>query len=356
MKNKLLLEPSDFRPSFMDWSIAGVLNPGGVRTKNKEIILFVRIMEEPINRRKNEVSCPVIISEKEYLASIKTFNRKEVTSNNANKVYFKNGQCKLTHISHFRRVTLDSTGFHIKKIENFPHFVGRPGESEYGVEDARITKIGNKYYMTYVGVSEKNGASSFLAVSNDLNKWKEKGMIFREQNKDVVLFPEKIKGKYVALNRPESSFIFSKSSIWISYSPDLTYWGKDQALLRAREDSWEEERNGAGPPPIKTKKGWLIIYHGFRNVRGNSKYSAGAALLDLKNPEKVLARSPANKPLFTPDKKYEQKGFMNNVVFPTAAIPDLDKKSLLIYSGGADSIITVRKVSFNDIFKNMERV
>lgn len=107
-------------------------------------------------------------------------------------------------------------------------------------------------------------------------------------------------------------------------------------------------------PPIKTKDGWLEIYHGVKEVRGKKVYSGGAVLLDLKNPEKVLARSPFDKPLLTPSRTHEKKGFINNVVFPTAAIKDIDSNSLLIYSGGADSVITVKKLNLKDIFNNME--
>jgi predicted GH43/DUF377 family glycosyl hydrolase len=210
--------------------------------------------------------------------------------------------------------------------------------------------------MTYVTVSDKNGVSTSLAESKDLKTWKRRGLIFEEQNKDVVLFPEKINGLYVALNRPESSFVFSKSNIWISYSPDLVFWGKENSLLDTRKHSWETERNGAGPPPIKTKQGWLLIYHGVCIKRKRAHYSAGAALLDLKNPEKILARTPKNNPLLSPDAVFERRGFMNNVVFPTAAVPTKDGKELLIYSGGADNVVTVRKLSIEEIFLNLETV
>ena len=353
---KLLLEPKDFKPSFLDWEIQGVINPGGIRLKDKSIMLYVRVAESPLFKKDNATSCPIIVSKKKYMASSDLILDKKIIRKDKNAVYLDNGVCRLRNISHFRRVLLDETGYKLKKIENSPVFTGEPGFSEYGVEDPRITRIGNKYYMTYVIVSIQNGVSTCLAESKNLLNWKKRGIIFREQNKDVVLFPEKIKGKYVALNRPESSFVFSKPSIWISYSPDLIFWGKDKTLLRARENSWEARRNGAGPPPIKTKKGWLLIYHGFIEKEGGNIYSAGAALLDLKNPEKIIARSPPHKPLLAPKKSYEKSGFNNNVVFPTTAIPTLDKKSLLIYSGGADSIITVRKLSFEQIFKNMEKV
>jgi beta-1,2-mannobiose phosphorylase / 1,2-beta-oligomannan phosphorylase len=351
--DKLLLTPVEFKPTFPDWEVQGVLNPGGMRLPDGRIVLYVRVAESPINNRKDRIKCPVIVDGNNYQGGSDEFSIKKIESRDGNIIYIKKGQCRLMNISHFRRVFLKSDGFTIEKIEERPAFTGMAGHSEYGVEDCRITKIGNEYYMTYVIVSKQNGVSTSLAVSNDLLKWKRLGIIFQEQNKDVVLFPEKIKGLYVALNRPESSFDFSKPSIWISYSPDLIYWGKEKAILRTRDNSWEDVRNGAGPPPIKTEKGWLLIYHGVVTKNGNNTYRAGAALLDLSNPEKILARTPPDNPLISPSAKHEKTGFMNNVVFPTTAIPTEDNKDLLIYSGGADSVITVKKIGLDFILKSM---
>jgi len=302
------------------------------------------------------MKCPVMVTDgkaKIEYQSIKGEDIKKIGKKG--EIILKDGSCRLPNISHLRRVILSKDGFKVEKIEQNPYFVGKTNDGDYGVEDPRITKIGKKYYMTYVGVSQFQGVSTYLAVSNDLKKWKRLGLIFREQNKDAVLFPEKINGEYVALNRPESTLHFTKPSIWISYSKDLIYWGKDKNLMRPREKSWESERIGGGPPPLKTKKGWLIIYHGLKSGK-KSSYSAGAALLDLKNPEKIIARSPINKPLIKPIQKHEKKGFINNVVFPTGLVPDLDGKHLLIYSGAADSYTTVKKIAIKDIFKNMEPV
>ena len=115
---------------------------------------------------------------------------------------------------------------------------------------------------------------------------------------------------------------------------------------------------------LKTSKGWLLIYHGVHNVKKFpdekdntelvSRYSAGALLLDLKNPEKIIARSPPTKPLIEPTEIYEESGFMNQVVFPTGLIMDQNKKDVLMYCGGADSVISVKKLSLKDIFDSIE--
>jgi beta-1,2-mannobiose phosphorylase / 1,2-beta-oligomannan phosphorylase len=351
---KLLLTPKDLRPSFPDWTVMGALNPGAIRLPNKKIILFVRVAEQYHLHRGKLVHCPVITTEKGFKTRKEDIKKANILKKEGNIIYLKNGSCRLTTFSHFRKIILNENGFDIEHIGERPIFTGTATEGQYGVEDSRITKIKDKYLLTYVAVSLNEGVSTSLAISKDLVNWNRKGIIFREQNKDVVIFPEKIKGKYVALHRPEGFFNFSKPSIWISYSPDLTYWGKERSIIQPRPGSWEQDRIGSGAPPIKTKRGWLVIYHGVKQRRDTKTYSAGAVLLGLKNPEKILARSPKNKPLFAPSAKHEKRGFISNVVFPTGAVMDQNRRDLLIYSGGADSVISVKKLKLNDILDHME--
>ena len=355
IKKKLLLEPKDLKPSFKNWTIDGVLNPAAVRLPNKKIMLLVRVAEVQGDNHRKGITCPVIISEKEQKVHYQEISDGKILERNKDMIFLKDGTCRLSTISHFRKVILDESGLNVEHIDEKPTFMGKPGESEYGVEDPRITVTEKGYYMTYVGISLHEGVSTYLAFSKDLKKWKRLGLIFREQNKDAVIFPEKINNKYIALNRPESLFDFSKPGIWISFSRNLIYWGRDRHLIRPRKNSWESERVGSGPAPIKTKKGWLLIYHGVKKEKEGNTYSAGAALLDLKNPEKIIARSPVDKPLFKPTEKYEKSGFINNVVFPTGAVMDLNKKDLLIYSGGADRVVGVRKISLESIIKSLKK-
>jgi predicted GH43/DUF377 family glycosyl hydrolase len=355
IKSKLLLSRYDFKPSIHGWDVKGSLNPAAIRLPNRKIMLMVRVAEASDGHGKLK-KCPVISSEEDYKTHFKEINKGQFFKMGGNVVHIEKGVCKLSTISHFRKIILNEDGFKVEKILQTPEFTGIKSKSSYGVEDPRIVKIGKQYIMTYVSIGDKEGVCTSLAISKDLEKWERKGIIFREQNKDAFLFPEKIKGKYVALHRPEGFFEFSKPNIWISHSPDMIYWGEEKVIMQPRKDSWDEIRIGGGTPPIKTKKGWLIIYHGMRNVRKKGIYSAGAALLDLKNPEKIIARSPKKRPLLKPTEKYEKEGFINNVVFPTGAVPTLDGKSLLIYSGGADKVVSVKKISFKDIFKNMEKV
>jgi beta-1,2-mannobiose phosphorylase / 1,2-beta-oligomannan phosphorylase len=353
-ETKLLLKPEDFNPSFRDWKVYGVLNPAAIRLPNKKILLYVRVAESVVKKDEGGFNCPMITSKKHFEVHYEKFPKRKIVRKKKKIVYLSDGTCRLPTISHFKRVVLDEAGFNVEKIGNFPSFLGRPRGSEYGVEDARFTKIGRKYLMTYVGVSVHEGVSTYLAESLNVRNWRRRGLIFREQNKDVVIFPEKIAGRYVALHRPETMFEFSKPSIWISYSPDLIYWGREKSILKPRKGTWEEERLGSGPPPLKTKKGWLLIYHGVKQEGDVSTYSVGAALLDLKNPEKVIARTSSKMPLLVPEYDYEKKGFISNVIFPTGLVMDLNGKDLFLYSGGADSVISVRKLVLKDVLDSME--
>jgi len=355
---KVLLKPEDFKPSLKNSKIEGIFNPGAIRMSNGQIILYVRVAERGNLKNGKLLQCPVVVSRKEYKLELKKIEKNEILKQNGNILYLKTGECRLTTMSYFKRVILDKTGMNVKTLEPKPIFTGLPTESNYGVEDPRIIKLGDKYLMTYVSLSSTEGVSTALAISKDLIKWKRKGIIFRTQNKDVVIFPEKINNRFVALHRPESSFVFSRPSIWIAYSKDLIYWGRDKSILRPREKSWDSLRIGSGPPPIKTKKGWLVIYHGVKEIQEKDVekkiYSAGAVLLDLKDPSKILARSPKKKPLFEPSHKHEKEGFVENVIFPTGIVRDLDKDYLLIYSGEADKLISVRRMKIDDILNSMK--
>ena len=349
--DKLLITPKDIEPSFSEWKVQGVFNPAAVRLPDGKILLMARAAEAHLHNEK-VIHCPMITDSGFTSEAIPM---KRVRKRTKTHVYLRNGVCRLTTFSHFRTITLHQDGVHVEHAGMNPAFTVLPGDGEYGVEDPRITKLQAMYAMTYVGVSRREGISTSLALSDDLISWKRQGIIFREQNKDAVLFPGRIKGKYVALNRPEGTF--TKPSVWISYSADITYCVREKSLLQPR-GGWEESRIGAGTSPLKTSEGWLCIYHGVHEQKQRHmivrSYSAGAFLLDLKNPERVLARSPKDTPLIKPNKPYEKKGFIANVVFPTGAVMDINKKDLLIYAGGADAVISVKKIRLKDIFNHME--
>ncbi len=229
-----------------------------------------------------------------------------------------------------------------------------------GVEDPRITKIKDNFYMTYVAYGTVNGITApriAFARSSDLINWQRVGLIQfspleiksgneiltfdlnNVPNKDAVLFPELINGKYCLLHRP----MFAPStgvpqSIWMSYSDDLLNWS-DHQLLLAPELPWERMKVGAGTPPIPLSEGWLVFYHG---VEGNGdadlerRYHVGVLLLDLQDPSKILYRSP--RPVLSPESAEETSGVVNNVVFPCGAV--IQRGGLIeVYYGMGDRAI-----------------
>ncbi|MDE1848850.1 MAG: hypothetical protein KGH55_02360 [Nanoarchaeota archaeon] len=369
-KEALLVSPSDVKPTSNKFSVIGTFNPGAARLSNGNIVLYVRVAE----KLKNEASedekhyyAPRCVGEKACKIHFDRFKREEAQSKSDSDIVFKDETKRLLFISHFRRVILDKGGFSVKSIDRKPSFTGLSTNGELGVEDPRIVKIGEKYAMTYVSLSRQGNVSTSLALSKDCLNWERMGTIFSEQNKDTALFPEKIKDNYYIFNRPEGGFEFTPPHIWIAASKDMVGWGRNKPLKLSRKGKWDYERVGAGPPPIKTDKGWLLLYHGVINYRtrpfrkmfgteGNHfSYEIGAALFDLKNPRKLLARAPS--PILAPTKKYEKEGFVNNVLFPTGLLRDVnDEDKLLVFSGGADTVVSVKKISLQDVLDSLEAV
>jgi beta-1,2-mannobiose phosphorylase / 1,2-beta-oligomannan phosphorylase len=235
---------------------------------------------------------------------------------------------------------------------------------KYGIEDPRLVKIGQEIYLSYVVlstyVSQRPSASTALATTNDFSNYTRLGIITSKgsDNKDVVLFPENVYQqlsdgtgnlKYLFLHRPStwvgSKYGVDRPSIWIGEGASLTNFEKHTLLIKP-EQQWEMLKVGAGPPPIKTKEGWLLIYHG---VDRDHVYAAGAALLDLKDPTKVLART--KKPVLEPNEPYEKNGDVNNVVFPTAAYV-MDGK-LFVYYGAADKVCCLATIDLENFLDHV---
>lgn len=269
----------------------------------------------------------------------------------------------------------------------FPQF----NYEAHGVEDARIVKIEGVYYLTYTAYDGINALGA-LAISEDMKKWTKLGIIvpqitykdfvlstnphndlntkyvryniherlFDNQgnielvwDKNLIFFPRKIDGKFYFLHRikPDIQIVVAVGSIeeltqsfWQNYFLNFDKW----IVLTPKFDH-EVSYIGGGCPPIETKEGWLIIYHGVHDSIKGYVYSACAALLDLNNPVIELARLPY--PLFKPELKWELKGEVNNVCFPTgSAIFD---DTLYIYYGAADEQIACASVSLSALLKEL---
>ncbi len=199
-------------------------------------------------------------------------------------------------------------------------------EEMWGIEDPRIVFIKDmkEYAITYTSFSA-GGPTISLILTKDFKNFTRYGVLVPPEDKDGALFPITFKGRYALIHRP---IIRGEAHIWISFSPDLKYWGEHQILIPVRPGLWDCHRVGIGPPPIETKEGWLIIYHGVRFTATGALYRVGCALLDLEDPTKVIKR--ANEWIIGP-----AEGI--NVIFPTGII--LKDDTIYLYYGINDSTI-----------------
>lgn len=364
-KEDVLIEPKDIKPTSGKFEVIGTYNPAAIRLPNEDIVLYMRVLEIlKKNESKDYYYVPRFIGEKKFEMKLDRFYKKDVTSKSKFDILFGDGTKRLFFISHLRRVVLDKTGFKIKSIDSKPSFPGLKTDGELGIEDPRIVKLGDRYVMTYVSLSRQGNVSTSFAISEDCLNWKRKGTIFSEMNKDVVLFPEMVRGNYYIFNRPEGGFEFTPPHVWMSTSKDLINWGRNRPLKLAKKGEWDYDRVGAGAPPLKTEAGWLLLYHGAIDKKEEQSsgafkevpsYEVGAALLNLKNPRKIIAK--ARKPIIAPERKYEYHGIEDkHVVFPTGLVRDRNDKYVLLFSGGGDRVVTVKKIALKDIIDSMERV
>ena len=198
-----------------------------------------------------------------------------------------------------------------------------------GIRDPRITPIDGEYFITYVADGD-HGLRVALARTRDFRGVERLGYLTQVDVKNGVMFPRKIGGKYVLLKRPDAG-----SSIWLSYSDDLEFWGGCTALMTPRGGFWDSTRIGPSAPPIEVAEGWLLIYYGEKGTNAGPLVRLGAAVLDRDDPSRVLARS--NVPILAPREKYERIGDVPNVVFSTGVL--LDNGILSVYYGASDSCI-----------------
>lgn len=185
-----------------------------------------------------------------------------------------------------------------------------------------------------------------MAWTEDFRVFHQMENAFLPYNRNGVLFPRKIGGNYAMLSRPSDNGHTAFGDIFYSESPDMVYWGKHRRVLEPRE-SWEKLKVGAGPVPIETGEGWLLIYHGVLRSCSGFVYSIGAALLDREQPWKVLGRTRSF--LMAPREDYECVGDVPNVVFPCAALCDKDTGRLAIYYGAADTVTGLAFSRVDDI-------
>lgn len=279
-------------------------------------------------------------------------------------------------------LAISHDGFHFERVSDQPAFgPSADGEDAGCIEDPRIVKFDDYYYVTYAfrpcppgqywkfahdeivvkdfgshapAFLRRNIANTGLAITKDFRHWRRLGRITRSDldDRDVILFPEKINGKYAMLHRPKEwvgdGHGPQHPAIWLRYSDDLLVWDTPSTLLiEGRPNSWEEKIGGS-TPPLKTDKGWLVLYHGVEDG-GTGYYRVGAMVLDLKDPTIVLGRT--RDFILEPEFPYEKEGFYEGCVFPTGNV--IVDGTLYVYYGGADKYVGVATADVNKLIDSI---
>ncbi len=211
--------------------------------------------------------------------------------------------------------------------------------------DPRLCKIDGKYYLSWVCLTPR-GTSIGIAATEDFENWERFEDAVLPVSRNGVLFPRKINGNYMLFTRPCDKGHTPYGDIFLSQSPDLTYWGKHRFVIKP-ENNWEMTKVGAGPTPIETSEGWLCFYHGVLTSCNGFTYSMGAMLTDINEPWRVLHR--ADSYLLSPREQYEFVGDVPNVVFPCAALADAKTGKIAIYYGGADTVVGLAFTTVDEV-------
>ena len=346
LSTRLLLRPEDMPPSRDDFEVVGAFNPGAVRAGD-EVVLLVRVAERPRERRPGFTGLPRW--DPAGGLTVDWVPESELDPVDPRVVRRKaDGLVRLTFTSHLRVVRCGD-GRAVREITGFT-FHPQAEVEEFGVEDPRITPLDGRFYFSYVSVS-RHGPASALASTADFRTFERHGVLFCPENKDVVLFPERIGGTFAALHRPVCGTPFTRPEMWVARAPDLIHWGA-HAPLAVPGGAWQSGRVGAGAPPVRVPDGWLEIYHGNRRPTRPGEvgsYYAGAILLDPDDPGRVRRRTP--EPFFVPEADFEVAGFVPNVVFPTGVVQD--GGTTLVYYGAADAFTAVAEFSEGDLLDAM---
>lgn len=341
-----LVAPKDVRPSRPDFEVIGAFNAGVVQLDG-EVLMLIRVAERPLCEDPALCRVPYLQCDAgQSRIAIRECRRDDpnVDFTDPRIVGFPDG-VMLTSISHLRLAR--STDGRAFVVEDSPAlFPDRPSE-RYGLEDPRITKIGETCYIVYKAVSP-DGVVQSLATTRDFVTYEKHGIMFPPENMDAMLFPEKIGGRFAALHRPLGGML-AGPSMWVAYGSEPMGLGEHHFLLGRSASGWDSGRVGGGAVPILTDRGWLEIYHA---ATASDHYCLGALLLDARRPEILVAK--AREPMLRPEAPYEVSGFKDNVVFTCGALVDGDRVS--VYYGAADDSMCAADFSVSEILDSLEDV
>ena len=342
-----ILTPAMVSASRPDLVVVGVFNPAAIRYDG-DVLLLLRVAEAPVNIRDGHVASPVYNADSEEL-EIKVWDKSAPGVDVSDpRLIVADGQTWLTSISHLR-VARSRDGIHFE-IEAKPALAPSTQYETFGIEDARITLIDGTYWINYTAVSPR-GIATALASTTDFKSFTRHGIVFPPNNRDVTIFPERVRGRFVAHHRPMPSMI-GDVAIWSASSHDMFAWGDHAHVASARAHMWDDSKIGGGAVPFRVtwlgRDAWLAVYHGVASKGG--AYSLGALLLAIDDPSRVLARS--REPILAPETSYEREGFYGGVVFTCGLIAEGDL--VRVYYGAADGVTAVADLSLREILLGLD--
>jgi beta-1,4-mannooligosaccharide/beta-1,4-mannosyl-N-acetylglucosamine phosphorylase len=220
---------------------------------------------------------------------------------------------------------------------------------EWGCEDARVTRVGPRTWLVAYVAYSRYGPAVAIATTEDFRTLDRKGVVLAPTNKDAAVFPRKFNDQWVMLHRPVTG---GQEHIWYAYADlDFAHWGSPGVLLAQHGGPWWDGlRVGVGAPPILTDQGWLLIYHGVKEMGQRPVYRLGLALLDLDDPRRVLRRS--RDWAFAPETSYEQQGLVPGVVFTCGSVQRGDETWM--YYGAADTVVGLAVAKTSDLLEFVE--
>jgi predicted GH43/DUF377 family glycosyl hydrolase len=332
-----LVMPKDVKPSRSDYEVLGAFNPGVCRFGD-ETILLLRVAERPSDRDDGWLVSPAYNAETGEIDCLRVRTDDADLGEVEERVFTYKGRMRLTSLSHLRLArSADGVTF---TVEDRPAIFPELATEAFGVEDCRITQIGDTCWITYKGVSP-DGICVSIASTKDFVSFERHGISFCPHNLDVAIFPEKVGGDFAALTRPESWFA-GLPAMWLARSPDLIHWGRHVPLIAPRAGMWDSGRVGASAVPFLTDRGWLEIYHG---ADPENVYCTGLALLDAQDPSRVIARS--DDPILVPQTEYEMGGFFGGVIFASGAT--VVDGQVTLYYGASDDTTAAASASVDEL-------
>ena len=314
--------------------VLGAFNPGFTRLPNGNLLMMVRVAEALKEPEFDGMIHSIRWSKEGY--KLDGYPLDEVVTDDPRKFTIKSDLpapvLALTSISWLLPVELDTDGLRVIKIHYDKIIAPHRSSEEYGIEDARISLIDGKYFMTTCTVSAERHATSLYSSIDGLN-YQFKGIILDHQNKDMLLFEGKVGNKYFALTRPLGSLYFqiAKDSeflpgptINLASSPDLLHWKPaDDPLIRPKKGKLNINRIGGGTPPILTEQGWLILFHAVEASGNVGIYRTYWALLDKEDPSKVIwidEEFPLLEARPTLTENLTESIYLNDVIFTTGIV------------------------------------